>query len=175
MDNAKLQCGKHGRNTFFRRISAHTNCQEKLTSDTLKCQFLYFFSNDFTEYKYTTLDDYGSFSNITKIQKKEQNGISIWTIGDQNYVLFKSKDYFILKNYEKVFTLIKNYDDYWSKEIEVVANYEASSYKKNGFNRFDEYNLLYLDFTPWISESGNSGIEESITVNSQKLFSSFRI
>ena len=39
--------------------------------------FLYYFSDDFTEFKYTTLDDYGIFSNIKKIQKKVSNGITI--------------------------------------------------------------------------------------------------
>ena len=56
-----------------------------------------------------------------------------------------------------------------------MADYEASSWKNIGINRYDEFNLLYLNFSPWISESDNSGIEEYITIDAQKTFSSFRI
>ena len=146
--------------------------KEYLSSDGY---FLYFFSDDFTEYKYTTLDDNESFSETIKIQKKVSNGIPIWTIGNKDYVLFKSENYFKLMNYENTFTFVKSYDGYWSKEIEVMADYEASTWKKKGINRYDEFNLLYLSFSPWISESDNSGIEEYITIDAQKTFSSFRI
>ena len=146
--------------------------KEYLSSDGY---FLYFFSDDFTEYKYTTLDDYGKFSETKKIQKKVSNGITIWTIGNKDYVLFLSENYFILMNHENTFKFIKSYDDYWFNEIEVTADYEASTWKKKGINRYDEFNLLYLSFSPWISESDNSGIEEYITIDAQKTFSSFRI
>ena len=146
--------------------------KEYLSSDGY---FLYFFSDDFTEYKYTTLYDYGNFSETKKIQKKVSNGITIWTIGNKDYVLFQSENYFILMNHENTFKFIKSYDDYWFKEIEVMAEYEASTWKKKGINRYDEFNLLYLSFSPWISESDNSGIEEYITIDAQKTFSSFRI
>ena len=53
--------------------------------------FLYFFSDDFTEYKYTTKDDFGNFSETIKIQKKDLNGITIWTIGNKDYVFFNPK------------------------------------------------------------------------------------
>ena len=137
--------------------------------------FLYFFSDDFTEYKYTTKDDFGNFSETIKIQKKDLNGITIWTIGNKDYVLFQSENYFKLQNHENTFIFVKSYDGYWSKEIEVMADYEASSWKNIGINRYDEFNLLYLNFSPWISESDNSGIEEYITIDAQKTFSSFRI
>ena len=137
--------------------------------------FLYFFSDDFTEYKYTTKDDFGNFSETIKIQKKDLNGITIWTIGNKDYVLFQSENYFKLQNHENTFIFFKSYDGYWSKEIEVMADYEASSWKNIGINRYDEFNLLYLNFSPWISESDNSGIEEYITIDAQKTFSSFRI
>ena len=78
-------------------------------------------------------------------------------------------------NHENTFQFIKSYDDYWFNEIEVTADYEASTWKKKGINRYDEFNLLYLSFSPWISESDNSGIEEYITIDAQKTFSSFRI
>lgn len=146
--------------------------KEYLSSDGY---FLYIFSDDFTEYKYTTLDDYGNFSETKKIQKKVSNGITIWTIGNKDYVLFQSENYFILMNHENTFKFIKSYDDYWFNEIEVTADYEASTWKKKGINRYDEFNLLYLSFSPWISESDNSGIEEYITIDAQKTFSSFRI
>lgn len=146
--------------------------KEYLSSDGY---FLYFFSDDFTGYKYTTLDDYGNFSETKKIQKKVSNGITIWTIGNKDYVLFQSENYFILMNHENTFKFIKSYDDYWFNEIEVTADYEASTWKKKGINRYDEFNLLYLSFSPWISESDNSGIEEYITIDAQKTFSSFRI
>ena len=137
--------------------------------------FLYYFSDDFTEFKYTTLDDYGIFSNIKKIQKKVSNGITIWTIGNNDYVLFQSENYFILMNHEKTFKFVKSYEDYWLKKIEVMGDYEASTWKNKGINRYDEFNLLYISFSPWISESDNSGIEEYITIDAQKTFSSFRI
>ncbi len=137
--------------------------------------FLYFFSDDFTKYKYTTKDDFGNFSETIKIQKKDLNGITIWTIGNKDYVLFQSENYFILMNHEKTFKFVKSYEDYWLKEIEVMADYEASTWKNKGINRYDEFNLLYISFSPWISESDNSGIEEYITINAQKTFSSFRI
>ena len=43
--------------------------KEYLSSDGY---FLYFFSDDFTEYKYTTLDDYGNFSETKKFKRKFQ-------------------------------------------------------------------------------------------------------
>ncbi len=145
--------------------------EEYLSSDG---HYFYFFTDDFSEFKYTSLDEYGSFSDTVKISHKEENGITIWSIDNQDYVLLKAEQYFILLNTDKVFKFVKDYSEYWQNS-EKVATYEASSSKRIGINHFDEFNLLYISFQPWISNSDNSGIDEYIIVDAQKTFSSFRI
>ena len=44
-------------------------------------------------------------------------------------------------NYENTFTFVKSYDGYWSKEIEVMADYEASTWKKKELT--DMMNSIY--------------------------------
>ena len=136
--------------------------------------YFYYFSDDFSEYKYTTLDDYGLFSDVNRIKHKEKNGITFWTINNNDYALFMGEASFILMNNEKTYKFIKDYSDNYTA-VEKTAIYEASSYKKSGINHYDTFNLLYINFQPWISNSDNSGIDEYIIIDSQTPFTSFRI
>lgn len=133
------------------------------------------FSDDFSEFKYTNLDSYGIFSKTFKIIREENNKISFWLFNNEKYVYLCGNDYFILLNRTGSLTFIKDYSDYWIKNTEIVTMPEVSSYKKEKSVRYDEVNLLYIDFNPWISDSDNSGINESIVVKSDKSFNQFRI
>ena len=136
--------------------------------------FFYYFSDDFSEYKYTTLDEYGIFSDTNKISRKDKNGITFWTINKQEYILFMGERYFILMNNEKNYKFIKDYSDNYTN-IEKTAIYEASSYKRIGIKHYDEFNLLYINFQPWISDSDSTGLDEYIIIDSQATFNSFRL
>ena len=136
--------------------------------------YYYHFSDDFSEYTVSTIDDEIP-SNKIPVQQLDKNGIKIWKMDNKNeYVMLSANNYFILLNYDKLFTFIKSYDEYWNKESEVVAFYEATSEKKSGSKRYDAYNLLYYSFDPWISDS-ISDENEKIIIESQKEFTSFRI
>ena len=136
--------------------------------------YFYYFADDFSEFKYTTLDEYGIFSDVSKISCKNKNGITFWTINNKDYILFMGERFFILMNNENNYKFIKDYSDNYTN-TEKVAIYEASSYKRIGINHYDEFNLLYINFQPWISDSDNTGIDEYIIIETQTNFSSFRI
>ena len=136
--------------------------------------YTYHFADDFSEYKYLDSET-KEFSEVVNVQKADKNGIEVWKIASNEYVMLAAKNYFLLQDYQDLFIFIKDYEDYWQNEPEVSAFYEASSEKKSGSKKFSALNLLYFSFEPWISDADDSGIGETIKVESEIEFDQFRI
>ena len=136
--------------------------------------YTYHFADDFSEYKYLDPET-NAFSEVVTVQKSEKNGIELWKVAGNEYVMLSAKNYFVMQDYQDLFIFVKNYDDYWTNEPEVSAYYETSSEKKSGSNKFGALNLLYFSFEPWISNSDAAGIGESIKIESEIEFDQFRI
>ena len=136
--------------------------------------YTYHFADDFSEYKYLDPET-NTFSEVESVQKSEKNGIEVWKIAGNEYVMLAAKNYFLMQDYQDLFIFVKNYDDYWKNEPEVSAYYEASSEKKSGSKQFEALNLLYFSFEPWISNSDKAGVGESIKIESEIEFDQFRI
>lgn len=137
--------------------------------------FIYDFNEDYTKYECSAYDDPEYFFSEREVIQEEDSGIVFWTIEDVKYVLLRADDYFILRNNDKQFTFVKDFEDYWQSSREKLGFYEATSEKKIQRTRYDAYNLLYLNFEPWISDSEYGGIEDSITIETEKDFKKFRI
>lgn len=137
--------------------------------------FFYNFSDDFSEYTLSTLEN--PEKTFNKITCFEKSSISFWKLDETEYVKFQADDYFVLKNEEKQFVFVKDgkLNEYWQKNRETAGIYQASSEKRMFNQIYDVYNLLYFTFTPWIPNSENYGIGETISFESTKNIKSFRI
>lgn len=137
--------------------------------------FYFEFADDFSECRYLVMENGSDYSEKIKVSIAEMNGLCIWKIENTKYVCLQSENFFVLMNDDKNHTFIKDYDEYWLNEKEVVPSYEASSQMEIAYKTYDAYNLLYLNFNPWISDSESCGIGEFIIINSDKEFGSIRI
>lgn len=137
--------------------------------------FIYNFNEDFTKYACSSFDEPENVFSEREVLQEEDSGINFWTVEEVKYIFLKADDYFILRNNDKQFTFVKDFDQYWQDSRERIGFYEATSEKKIQRTRYDAYNLLYLNFEPWISDSEYGGIEDSITIETEKNFKKFRI
>lgn len=137
--------------------------------------FIYNFNEDYTSYDCAAFDEPENYFSTREIIHEEDNGITFWTIEEVRYILLMADDYFILRNNDKQFTFVKDFDDYWQNIREKIGFYEATSEKRIQRTRYDAYNLMYLNFEPWVSNSEYGGIEDSIIIETEKDFTKFRI
>ncbi len=137
--------------------------------------FIYNFNEDFTKYECSAYDDPEYFFSEREVLHEVDSRIVYWTIEDIKYIFLNADDYFILRNNDKQFTFVKDFEQYWQETKEKLGFYEATSEKKIQRTRYDAYNLLYLNFEPWISDSEYGGIEDSITIETEKNIKKFRI
>ena len=143
----------------------------------------YEFSDDFSMMQSRQIDLDGAIENTdntdrkpTEITQFKKGLIPFWEIANYEYIYLESEYYFILQNKEKQYIFVKEgkWSEYWNHQS-LTGIYEATSEQKDFINNYEVFNLSLNNLDCWISNSQNSGINESIVIETISKNSTFRI